>query len=99
MKELFLKVNILILTIKLDCETVLLEYVTGIKKSEFLFVSQNITTKIWFNILYYKEFVLVTVKHVFTPLHSTIQRLQKSSVTGLNLCIRILTMLFFVRIV
>lgn len=77
MKELFLKVNILILTIKLDCETVLLEYVTGIKKSEFLFVSQNITTKIWFNILYYKEFVLVTVKHVFTPLHSTIQRLQK----------------------
>ena len=33
--------------------------------------------KIWFNILYYKEFVLVTVKHVFTPLHSTIQRLQK----------------------
>lgn len=46
MKELFfLKVNILILTIKLDCESVLLEYVTGIKKSEFLFVSQNITTK------------------------------------------------------
>ena len=66
--------NILILTIRLDCESVLLEYVTGIKKSEFLFVSQNITTKkIWFNILYYKEFVLVTVKHVFTPLHSTIQ--------------------------
>lgn len=70
--------NILILTIRLDCESVPLEYVTGIKKSEFLFVSQNITTKkIWFNILYYKEFVLVTVKHVFTPLHSTIQRLQK----------------------
>lgn len=23
--------------------------------------------------MYYKEFVLVTVKHVFTPLHSTIQ--------------------------
>lgn len=46
MKELFfLKVNILILTIRLDCESVLLEYVTGIKKSEFLFVSQNITTK------------------------------------------------------
>lgn len=46
MKELFfLKVNILILTIRLDCETVLLEYVTGIKKSEFLFVSQNIITK------------------------------------------------------
>lgn len=46
MKELFfLKVNILILTIRLDCKSVLLEYVTGIKKSEFLFVSQNITTK------------------------------------------------------
>lgn len=27
--------------------------------------------------MYYKEFVLVTVKHVFTSLHSTIQRLQK----------------------
>lgn len=70
--------NILILTIRLDCETVLFEYVAGIKKVRiFICHPKYYYKKICFNILYYKEFVLVTVKHVFTFLHSTIQRLQK----------------------
>lgn len=69
--------NILILTIRLDCETVLFEYVAGIKSQNFYLSTKILLQKICFNILYYKEFVLVTVKHVFTSLHSTIQRLQK----------------------
>lgn len=69
--------NILILTIRLDCETVLFEYVACIKSQNFYLSPKILLQKICFNILYYKEFVLVTVKHVFTSLHSTIQRLQK----------------------
>ena len=69
--------NILILTIRLDCETVLFEYVAGIKSQNFYLSPKILLQKICFNILYYKEFVLVTVKLVFTSLHSTIQRLQK----------------------